>query len=440
MKCKTIKNLNSLKLFKSLSDKEKNVCFLYSHKKNGFEKFLGINPVDKFIYKSSKKTDFMKPLKKFIEKQSQKHRKIIGYISYDIGYELHNIKKTAKDDLLLPDIYFLAFENFITFSKSDAKIHYNNEKFLKKITSLDTSKASVLINKSFAKQNTILNSNQKKFHKTNIKSENFKPEMTIKTYNNAYKKIKDHILEGDIYQINLTHRLKAKTSLPPRELFIKILNSNKVDHLAYIEGEGFEVLSASPERFIKITNRKIETCPIKGTRPRGKTLKEDEKFRKELLKNEKEAAELNMITDLLRNDLGKICKIGTVKVKEHRLLSKCDTVWHTYSRITGKLADSTHSIEALISMIPGGSITGCPKKRAMEIIDELEPTTRSVYTGAIGIIHENGDMDMNIAIRTIIKKDTALYLQVGGGIVFDSTNAQEYEETFHKAQSFMKIL
>lgn len=421
MKCKTIKNLNSLKLFKKLSNKEKNVCFLYSHKKDGFEKFLCLNPVDKFTYKSSKKINFIKPLKKFIEKQSQKHRKIIGYISYDIGYELHNIKKTAKDDLLLPDIYLLAFEDFITFNKSDAKIHYKNQKFLKKITSLSNSKTSTS-------------------QKTKFKSENFKPEMTIKEYNNAYKKIKDHILEGDIYQINLTQRLKAKTSIPAKELFVKILNLNKVNHLAYIEGEEFEVLSASPERFIKITNRKIETCPIKGTRPRGKTPSEDEKFRKELLKNEKEAAELNMITDLLRNDLGKVCKIGTVKVNKHRLLSKCDTVWHTYSRVTGKLDDKTHSIEALISMMPGGSITGCPKKRAMEIIDKLEPTTRSVYTGAIGIIHENGDMDMNIAIRTIIKKDTALYLQVGGGIVFDSTNSQEYEETFHKAKSFMKIL
>ncbi|HPJ80571.1 MAG TPA: anthranilate synthase component I family protein [Candidatus Portnoybacteria bacterium] len=185
---------------------------------------------------------------------------------------------------------------------------------------------------------------------------------------------------------------------------------------------------------------KIETCPIKGTRKRGNTKPKDNNLKKELLSNEKEKAELNMITDLLRNDLGKICKIGSVKVEKQRAISKCPTVWHTYSKITGILDNKNTSIDALISMIPGGSITGCPKKRAMEIIDELEPQTRGVYTGIIGQINPNLDLDFNIAIRTVIKKKEKLYLQVGGGIVIDSKNKSEYEETLHKAKSFMKIL
>ncbi|MEK7085610.1 MAG: anthranilate synthase component I family protein [Patescibacteria group bacterium] len=221
-------------------------------------------------------------------------------------------------------------------------------------------------------------------------------------------------------------------------MFLKVINANPVDYLAYMEGDGFEILSASPERFIKIENGNIETCPIKGTRPRGNNPKADQKLKQELLKNEKEAAELNMITDLLRNDMGKICKINTVKVAGHRLIQKCPTVWHTFSRITGKIA--VEPIEALLSMLPGGSITGCPKKRAMEIIDELEPTTRSVYTGVIGYIHPNKNLDFNIAIRTIIKKGKKLYLQVGGGIVLDSKEKAEFKETLDKAKSFMKIL
>ena len=145
-----------------------------------------------------------------------------------------------------------------------------------------------------------------------------------------------------------------------------------------------------------------------------------------------------MITDLLRNDLGKVCKTATVKVEGHRLIKKCPTVWHTYSKITGEL--KTSPIEALISMLPGGSITGCPKKRAIEVIDELESTTRGIYTGVIGHIDPNEDLDFNIAIRTIIKKDENLYLQVGGGIVLDSTEKAEFTETLDKAASFMNII
>jgi para-aminobenzoate synthetase component 1 len=147
-----------------------------------------------------------------------------------------------------------------------------------------------------------------------------------------------------------------------------------------------------------------------------------------------------MITDLLRNDIGKISKIGSVKVERHRLISKCPTVWHTYSRITGELSPEITPIQALLSMFPGGSITGCPKKRAIEIIDELEPTTRSVYTGSIVVLEPNSNLDSSIAIRTIIKKENDLYLQVGGGIVIDSKQKAEYEETLHKAASFMNIL
>jgi len=382
----------ALEIFRRLSKKEKNVCFLHSNSDKGWESFVAWNPNE--IYKGNSISDFLKFAKR------NKNRKIIGYFSYDTGYALHSIQPKAKDDLKLPKIYFLAFDE-------------NNYEEILERKPVKPIKAQI--------------------------SQNFKPTISKSQYNKAYNKIKHYIKEGDVYQINLTHRLEGKSNIPPRELFLRTIKENPVDHLAYIEGDGFEILSASPERFIKIENKRIETCPVKGTRPRGKNNEEDKRLKKELIESEKEAAELNMITDLLRNDIGKVSKSGSVKVDGHRLLSKCPTVWHTYSKITGIIAKDKSPLEALISMLPGGSITGCPKKRAIEIIDELEPATRGVYTGAIGFIDKDS-LDFNIAIRTIIKKGDKLYLQVGGGIVLDSTNKAEYEETLQKAESFMNIL
>ena len=383
---------NALEKLLHLKETDKNICLLHG----GENSILAQNPLDIFKYKIGQKNTLSSFLKK------NKQNLIIGYFSYDIAYELLNIKAKAKDDLNLPDIYLLAFKNWETFkNKENIKIPKTKD----------------------------------------YESKNFKLEITQKAYIAAYKKIKDYIKEGDVYQINLTHRLKAQTKTPPRELFIKIVEQNPVEFSAYIEGDGFGILSASPERFIKIDGKKIETCPIKGTRPRGKTKKQDEALKMELLNSEKEKSELNMITDLLRNDLGKISKTGSVKVREERVISKCSTVWHTYSRITAELSKETTPVQALLSMLPGGSITGCPKKRAVEIIDELEPTRRGPYTGVIGYIMPNQKkLDFNIAIRTIIKKSDKLYLQVGGGIVQDSNQQAEFEETLQKAESFMKIL
>lgn len=386
---------NPADFFLNLPPNTKNVCFFHGE----WGSVIAWDPIDVFQYKiGKKKSDF----EKFIKKHSQKNKKIFGYISYDYGYELHKVKKTAKDDINLPDIYFLAYNKWQTFKNKSLKINLNPKKY---------------------------------------QSENFTPTITQKDYEKAYKKIKKHIQAGDIYQINLTHRLEANTTIPARELFLRTLQKNPVSYAAYIEGDGFEIISASPEKFLSIHNGKMETCPIKGTRPRGKTRSEDQKLKNQLIQSEKEAAELNMITDLLRNDLGKVSKIGSVKVVGSRLISKCPTVWHTYSKIISELDQQRYSpFKALTSMLPGGSITGCPKKRAMEIIDATEKTTRSVYTGIIGMINPDQSMEFSIAIRTIIKKGPKLYLQVGGGIVLDSQGQDEFQETLHKAASFMKIL
>jgi len=414
---KELTHIDPVEFFSKIPNKFKNICFLHSASKKNGQSFIGLEAKEKFKYKiGNKKNDF----KNFIEKNTKLNRKIIGYFSYDLGLELYNLKSKAKNDLKLPDIYLLAFEDYISFEKNKTILNFKNKEFpnlIKTINSLKKIKE------------------EKKY-----KNKNFKAIISEKEYKKAYKKIKNYIKKGDIYQINLTHRLEGKTTMPPRLLFQKIIEKNPVDFLAYIEGDGFEILSASPERFIKIKDKKIETCTIKGTRPRRKTKKEDEKLKEDLIKSEKEKAELNMITDLLRNDIGKIAKISTVKLEKNREIMKCPTVWHSYSKISGTIKDEIKEIDALISMLAGGSITGCPKKRAIEIIDELEPLNRGVYTGIIGYINPNQNMDFNIAIRTIIKKEENLYLNVGGGIVLDSTEKAEFQETLDKAASFMKIL
>ncbi len=423
MKTKSIKNLDKNTGFETiwqrLSSDESKLCCTRSFGADGWQSFIAWNPV------SSYSGEDVEEFKKFVRDEQLKGNRVFGYLSYDLGYSLFNIKPQAKDDLRLPKIFFYSFDAYIKVVDGGIEINACEKKFDTYATYVKDILARPIAAESFApKINTELVANTSK-----------------EAYSESYTKIKNYITEGDIYQINLTHRLQGTTDKTARHLFSDMCEKNKVDYIAYIEGDGFEILSASPERFIKISpDRTIETFPIKGTRPRGKNSAEDEALKKELMNSTKEAAELNMITDLLRNDLGKISEIGSVEVIGSRIAHPYATVWHTYSHIKGKVLKNLSSLDALLSMFPGGSITGCPKKRAMEIIDELEPTMRGVYTGSIGFIDPDDSLDFNIAIRTFIKKGNTVYLQVGGGIVYDSNEKDEYQETFDKAKSFLGIL
>ncbi len=410
MLSKTLK-LNVFDLFRRL-DGEQNACLLAGARPG----LLGFGPAETF---SSARLG-RKALSAFVERSARLQRPVAGYISYDAAYPLHGLKRRAFDDLRLPDVCLHAYGNYLTFTSADTvRLHFSDPSFPETVRRILARPLPV---------------------PRAYRSINFRPVISPAQYARAYRAIRDYLYEGDIYQINLSHRLEGATDMPARELFLRALRHNPVDFPSYFESDGFEIASLSPERFAAIDGRRIETSPIKGTRPRGRTRASDERYRRELLDNAKETAELNMIIDLLRNDLGKVCRTGSVRVRGQRLVSACPAVWHTFGRITGKLAEGCSALEALVSMLPGGSISGCPKKRAMEIIDELEPVVRSVYTGVIGSIMPGMRCDFSIAIRTIIKKGNKLYLPVGGGIVYDSKEKAELRETFDKAKSFMKIL
>ena len=259
-------------------------------------------------------------------------------------------------------------------------------------------------------------------------------------YKQAFDRIKQYLKEGDCYQVNLAQRFVADCEGDPWTAYLKLRELNSAPLSCYLNFPEVQILSSSPERFLKLTSGVVETKPIKGTRPRKQDDTEDREQIKLLEESHKDRAENLMIVDLLRNDISKTCKKGSVKVPVIFDVESYATVHHLVSTITGILADDQHALDLLKSCFPGGSITGAPKIRAMEIIEELEPNRRGVYCGAIGYIGFNGNMDTNIAIRTLVHSKNTIRFWAGGGIVNDSVVEDEYQESFDKAAAMLDLL
>lgn len=397
-------------LLAGLGSDAANPCLLSG---GGWVERIAWNPCDMYILDSGEKIDGS--LKDFVTLHQSKKHLITGYLSYDLGYQLHNVQGSGKSGSNLPYAVFFAYDNYLEKEDDETYAHYQNDSFCENVTNLDKAAGD----------------NQ------NVQLPDFKRLWDEDSFGKAFEKIKQHIYDGLIYQINLAHELQAESDANPRHLFVELSRRNTAKMKTYFESGGFELISMSPERFVMTRGKSIETSPIKGTRPRGLSKSADLDNETSLLNDEKEKAELNMITDLLRNDLGKVCEPGSVKVLKKRQLEKLTSVMHTSSLIQGKLKESMGPLDALLSMFPGGSITGCPKKKAMEIIDALEQSTRGAYCGCLVAIDRDGNLDSSILIRTIIKQDKKLSLSVGSGIVYDSARDKEYQETLDKAESMI---
>lgn len=264
---------------------------------------------------------------------------------------------------------------------------------------------------------------------------NFEPLMSEEQYKKGVRRIHEYIAAGDIYQVNLTQCYRADApggSLFP--LYQHLRQETPAPLAVWMKLNQREVLSSSPETFLRMSGKSVETRPIKGTRPRFEDPEADQASARELLNSEKENAELIMITDLERNDLGKVCEFGSVRVADMLSLEKLEHVYHLVSTVTGTLREDVDQVGALAACFPGGSITGAPKKRAMEIIEELETAPRGLYTGAVGYFGFNGESQFNIPIRTLVRDGDSLHYHVGAGIVADSDPSEEFEETLHKAK------
>ena len=268
----------------------------------------------------------------------------------------------------------------------------------------------------------------------------FECGFTPQQYKDSVRKVKEYILSGDIYQANLSQRFSAQLVESAWSLYRRLRVLNAAPFSAYLNFGGFAVASSSPERYIEVDGNMVETRPIKGTSRRYDDHELDERSKSELLASRKDHAELSMIVDLERNDLGRVCEYGSIQVTEHAVLESYATVHHLVSTIVGRLHQDRDVIDLVRATFPGGSITGAPKIRSMEIIDELEPTARSVYTGAIVYLGIDWHSDLNIAIRTLIIKGARVYFQVGGGIVADSEPEAEFQETLDKGRAMFAAI
>jgi para-aminobenzoate synthetase component 1 len=256
----------------------------------------------------------------------------------------------------------------------------------------------------------------------------------------AVRKTKAYIQQGDIYQLNLSQQFQAKSGLSACQIYRRLRRLSPAGFSAYLDCGDFQVLSSSPERFLQAGAGRVITRPMKGTRPRGKDICEDRRLRNELYQSPKDKAELLMITDLERNDLGRVCAYGTVKVARLRQIEQYSGVFQTTSSVQARLSRHQDRFDLLAATFPGGSVTGCPKIRAMQLIEELEPHRRGIYTGSLGYLSFCGNMDFNILIRSLLKKGKEVFFWAGSGIVADSLPEEEYEETLVKAKAMQEAI
>ncbi len=356
---------------------------------------------------------------------------LLGYLAYDLKNALENLPQTAIDDLGLPHICFCAPSILVVHDR-------RNETTRLHIPVRNVGGRS-LVDRDIERFRHIVNGPSPDCGEFQGNAAEFRSNFTRSAYISALEKITGYIAAGDVYQVNMSQRFETEFSGDPVTLFKALYARNPAPFFAYINAGDHHILSTSPERFVRQIANRIETRPIKGTRPRGASESEDRTLRNALLTSRKDDAELSMIVDLLRNDLGKVCEGGSVRIKQHKRLEAYQNVYHLVSIVEGTLQEGCNAVDLIRATFPGGSITGCPKIRSMEIIDELEPHQRHIYTGAIGYLSFHDTMDLSIAIRTATICNEKMIFSVGGGIVYDSSPDEEFEETLHKGATLLSI-
>ena len=373
----------------------------------------------------------------------------VGYFGYDMCRFVEKLPATATDDVGIPDSCVAFYDAVIAYDHVENKTYVVStglpevdmirmeSKARRRIEELK----QLLCRNGGSVDEERLREKPSRFGDTGSDNgaevhSNFTRDEYIKAVEDAI----EYIANGDIFQVNLSQRFESKLPCEPYELYLRLRRESPAPFACLLNFGDVTVAGASPERFLRMSGGRVETRPMKGTRPRGRSPAEDDALAAELLSSGKDRAENIMIVDLERNDLGRVCEYGSVKVRDMCTLEKYATVFQLTSTVEGKLGEGRDGIDLLKAAFPGGSVTGVPKVRAMEIIDELEPTRRGIYTGSVGYLGFDGGMDLNIVIRTFVIKGQRLYFQVGGGIVADSDPFMEYQETLDKARALMAAL
>ena len=415
------------------------------------DKIWEFNNKNSYLVKNKKKIKIKGKPEKIIEKIIEEFKfktpvglppicsLISGYFSYDSIRYAEKIPNKCIDDLKLPDVRLIRPRTLI--------IHDNHKKKIFYIVNVFRDEKIYNYKKKFLNikneiDNLLVQSSQKKINS------NFQSKINIKVKSNTSKnkflkmvqKAKEYIKIGDIFQVVLSQRFEAKLTKNPLEIYKKLRVINPSPFMYFFNFDDFQIIGASPEILVRLRDNKITVRPIAGTRPRGNNLKQDIFFAKDLLKDKKELSEHLMLLDLGRNDAGKVSKINTVKVTESFIIEKYSHVMHIVSNVVGVYNNKFSKFKSLLAGFPAGTVSGAPKIRAMEIIDELETTKRKVYAGGIGYFSANGEFDTCIALRTAVAKNNKFYVQAGAGIVADSKPIKEYEETVNKAKALLNAL
>jgi len=412
----------------------------------GFKPDLTLKIINKKIFLNNKKIKKKLEPKLFLEKfikdfnfklpstLPKMSMMLSGYLGYDIIRYYENIPDKNKDDLNIPDVRLIR-PNFIYIHDNQTnkifylKLNFNNKSNYKK--EIDSLKNEIL--KDF---NTSKIQNKIKI-KRNFYSK-IKSNFTKKEFLKLVNKAKKYISIGDIFQVVISQRFEKKLTKDPLEIYKKIRVSNPSPFLYFFNFEDFQIIGSSPEILVRVRDQKITIRPIAGTRKRGKNKNEDNKLAKDLLNDPKEISEHLMLLDLGRNDVGRVSEDNTVKVNEKFKIEKYSHVMHIVSNVVGRFKKNISLIDGLLSGFPAGTVSGAPKIRAMEIIDQLENKKRKLYAGGVGYFSANGDMDTCIALRTALVKNNKIYVQAGAGIVADSVPTKEYQETINKAKALLE--
>ncbi len=365
---------------------------------------------------------------------------ISGYFSYDIIRYLENIPNKNRDDLKLPDARIIRPRELIIHDNIKKKLYFIINVFSDEKVNNYKIKYEKIINQI---ENLIFLSNYNNLYLDKINKKvktKVKSNISKQKFLSNVKKAKKYIKIGDIFQVVLSQRFETKLSKNPIEIYKKLRKTNPSPFMYFFNFKDFQIIGASPEILVRLRNNKVTIRPIAGTRPRGKNKKQDLFFEKDLLNDKKELSEHLMLLDLGRNDTGKVSKINTVKVTESFSIERYSHVMHIVSNVEGVFNNKYSKFETMLSGFPAGTVSGAPKIRAMEIIDELETTKRKVYAGGIGYFSANGEFDTCIALRTAVAKNKKFYVQSGAGIVADSKPQNEYLETVNKAKALLKAI
>jgi len=416
------------------------------------DKIWEFNNNNSYLIKNGKKIILKEKPEKLIEKIIEEFKfktpkslpkicsLISGYFSYDSIRYIEKIPNNCKNDLQLPDVRLLRPRILVIHDNLKKEIFYICNIFKdEKITNYHDKYNEI---QSDLFRLSIQSSIKKIDKQINKKSKNIKvmSNTSKSRFLSMVNKAKKYITVGDIFQVVLSQRFEAKLTKKPLEIYKKLRITNPSPFMFFFNFSDFQIIGASPEILVRLRDNKITVRPIAGTRPRGKTIKEDRFYEKDLLKDKKELSEHLMLLDLGRNDAGKVSQINSVKVTESFIIERYSHVMHIVSNVVGEYNKKFSKFKSLLAGFPAGTVSGAPKIRAMEIIDELETTKRKVYAGGIGYFSANGEFDTCIALRTAVAKKNKFYVQAGAGIVADSKPIKEYEETVNKAKALINAL